>query len=394
MFDGRLQEKVRVKLEEVLSNLLSPEYKFLQSIKSDDFGKRLSLCSSKKMQQNDAVSGSYNAQVARDTLATLSIQTNFSKNELLCKFTNHTPSADTCVQSLDNLVSELRKIETVTGHNKEQSNKALKLIIPYIELSLISNTIARESDKDKRWSYLTSPKWEEIAKGSDVLSSKVKQATHLYSLGYHQASLDILKQVDVTAVLEETTTSYISHVTSTCHCRDLPTWRSEESKTDSGHISCDIEIKDYYQAKFAPCIAFLPFEKDIVPDVLRYELLRSTGMPKDSRNDRLEYWYDWAVVDSKILLYFMLYLNHQKFEQEAEKNDDIKKIVWLVKNDFTFGHKETALNLLGWIFKQEGDVENAVICYQASLSMHNSHNAATLHLKDIENAKKGQCKVL
>ena len=48
-------------------------------------------------------------------------------------------------------------------------------------------------------------------------------------------------------------------------------------------------------------------------------MLRSTGMPKDSRNDRLDYWYDWAVGDSKILLYFMLYLNHQKFEQEAEK---------------------------------------------------------------------------
>ena len=90
----------------------------------------------------------------------------------------------------------------------------------------------------------------------------------------------------------------------------------------------------------------------------------------------------------------MLYLNHKKFAQEAEKIEDIKKIVWLVKNDLTFGHKETALNLLGWIFKQEGDVENAVICYQASLSMHNSHNVATLHLKDIENTRKGQCKVL
>ena len=83
---------------------------------------------------------------------------------------------------------------------------------------------------------------------------------------------------------------------------------------------------DYCQAKFVPCFPFLPTEKKSVPDALGYEMMRSNGMPANSRNERLEYWYYWAVVDCKVPLYFMLYLNHDKIGMESEKLADKEKL--------------------------------------------------------------------
>ena len=310
---------------------------------------------------------------ARDTVTTLHLQVNFSKNELLQKVCNG-KNTDVCVKSLFDLTSGLKGMEMVAGRTQEQTATALSFILPYIEISLMSNVIANECyNPGERLNYITSGKWEEVALSSDRFSAKLKQATFLHMLGHHQASLDILLKLEI--LCEPT-------VTSICPCRGLPIQRSKTPEAEKGHN--DEDKGRFYQTAFAPCIVFLPTERMIVPEALRYEMMRSSGMLENSRNKRLEYWFDWAVVDSKIVLYFILYLNHSKLGDDSKKRSAIERLTELIKTDDTIVHKETALNLFGWAFKQERCMEKAAVCFEASLQLHETHNAAAQHIKDLK----------
>ena len=162
----------------------------------------------------------------------------------------------------------------------------------------------------------------------------------------------------------------------------MPIQRSKTPEAEEGHN--DEGKGRFYQTAFAPCIVFLPTERMIVPEALRYEMMRSSGMPENSRNKRLEYWFDWTAVDSKIVLYFILYLNHSKIGNYSKKRSAIERLTELIKTDDTIVHKETALNLRGWVFKQERCMEKAAVCFEASLQLHETHTAAAQHLKDLK----------
>ena len=70
---------------------------------------------------------------------------------------------------------------------------------------------------------------------------------------------------------------------------------------------------------------------------------------------------------------------------EANAASDVANIRWLIETDKSLGHGETALNLLGWIYKEKGCVDSAVECFRESLTIQPTHNAAFWHMKDIEN---------
>ena len=57
----------------------------------------------------------------------------------------------------------------------------------------------------------------------------------------------------------------------------------------------------------------------------------------------------------------------------------ISEMVSLIDDDIPM-HKETSLNLLGWVYKDIGNTQKAVDCFVKSLKLQPENNAAYWHL--------------
>ena len=87
----------------------------------------------------------------------------------------------------------------------------------------------------------------------------------------------------------------------------------------------------------------------------------------------------WGVVDGHFLQLFLLYLNHRDLGQNSQATVDVKKMIKLF-NSKTVCHRETCLNLLGYVHKDRGEINRAVQCFIKSLETNLLCNAAYWHL--------------
>ena len=66
-----------------------------------------------------------------------------------------------------------------------------------------------------------------------------------------------------------------------------------------------------------------------------------------------------------------------------ESDEDINMLEYIIVNDVNLGHRETGLNILGWIYKKEGNKDKARDCFQRSLQSQGVYNAAKLHMSEL-----------
>ena len=76
----------------------------------------------------------------------------------------------------------------------------------------------------------------------------------------------------------------------------------------------------------------------------------------------------------------------------AHVDADINNMEWFIyatdrDNDFRCSHRDTCLNLLGWVYKDQGRIDTAVECFRKSLEIVPVGNAAVWHLRDIDNVR-------
>lgn len=187
-------------------------------------------------------------------------------------------------------------------------------------------------------------------------------------LGYCQFSLNILQ------VLED---QIGQQILSFCNCTTV------HNPRHLGEYAPVIQecgtYEEFLRHHMIPCVVYLPAEKDLTPPALCFEMDRAASVPPN----RKESYYNWAVVDGKVLLYFLLYLNHHHLNMGANAEADLDNIWWVVETDHQLRHRETAYNILGWIYKERGDIDQAVKCFQESLAVKRTCNAAQLHLQSI-----------
>ena len=374
MFDGRISGDTLDKLNVALEELLTSNFKYLFHIESDEFGERLYENSTMHCQETDN---------SRCQAAKLSIymkiysQLTVARNDILNVCSSTTPEKVT--QTFLGVLREISANETVAEHSKEVTVRALKLLTPYIELSLMSLIVTQASKNEERevlWNYLTSDNWKVLSQSSDLLSARLKQATMMFKLGFKDESLDILEYM-----LE--LISYPSYQVSACFCRRfIPQRDTPENALEAA----DCKFGTFHCSRVAPCVVFLPGEVPLVPVALVYEMFRSVGAPQEARDPLRDVWYDWAVVDAKVLLYFLLYLHYKDLNFGLERVY-LMFMENLLKTDTLLGHKETALNLLGWAYNNEGQTDKAFQCFQSSLSLQKFHNAAYWHICMMVNSK-------
>ena len=378
MFNGRLHGKIQIKLRMVLRNILVSNFRILFELNTDDLGRRLMVSNPCGVQHSSFlpdVCSSKNILLANLAFGLTILKNNMlrlSQSSLSAPAVSGLNSENLAVSGLNWIYLRLQNTDTVTEHTREQTQKALSTLCQYIDISRMSVMAASAKTLHKnneiKFRFLTSGKWHQISLKSDQFSSKLKQASLLYMIEFPDASLDVLLNLELN----------LRHQFSYCVCSiDRNTLRKF---TDGNFLSLEGNTpEELLENCFIPCVIYLPAEQDLTPTAICYEMIRSLGFPEDSRED----WYDWAIVDGKILLYFLLYLNHRQFDMEDHAAADMENIKWLIEIDEFLGHKETALNLLGWIYKERGRVDSAVECFRKSLAIQPIHNAAFSHLRDI-----------
>ena len=268
-------------------------------------------------------------------------------------------------------ISELAGTRRITIHTEEETQRALSLILPFLYLSLLSCEIVQRIDKpteavqyilkDNAWS-LADPIYS---------SAKLKKASALSMLGYHQLSLDVLSSFTIT---ENICSCF-------CNCPKIlyiPAIRILVQATQDRHDITTIELlRDFVQ----PCVHFFPHEQQITPVAINYEMIRSYLTPFKLLQEQFNYpwWYRWGVVDGHFLQLFLLYLNHRALGQNSQATVDVKKMIRLL-NSKTVCHRETCLNLLGYVHTERGELNSAIQCFVKSLQANTLCNAAFWHL--------------
>ena len=273
-------------------------------------------------------------------------------------------STNDLVDNLSSQLSILTQTERVDIHSPvDITQRTIALLVPYIEIYLMSNIVAlsvkRGDTRETTWGYLTSDKWHEISHSSDPFTSRLKQASLMTALGYHRHSFNVLSSIENKESLNG------------CGCYfesgKIPYSKQEAILLESKSVD------EILHQICTPCVLFLPTEKEVVPSALCYEMSIPEA-PADT-----DYWHDhWAIVDGKFLLHFLLYLNRKNLGLSFEA--DIQEMEEYIKNDRRALHRDTDLNLLGWVYKEEGKLNRAYECFMKSLHFRPQQKAAIWHI--------------
>ena len=381
MFDRRIHGTVRLRLQGVLQQLVSADCKFLSDIQCDGIGEGFIRYFLPCVTTGDDDHSDYNSTILKLTLVCEVCGAAFTSAFLQLTYICGSDIARKLNQTLKS-ISVLRTTTTITRHTIEETQKAKSLILPVLELSLMSNSVAYAVDQNKPardiWRLLTSIRWKEMCLSSNSFSSRLKQASMLYMMGYYQTSLDVLS----------TLTGLVRYTVCKCYIdKDILVLPDGATLLETTPGISDVTPEYLLKNVIIPCVYFLPTEKSVTPAALCYEMERMRGPRPESDDDlcrRDEDCGDWAFVDGNFLLHFLLYLNHTKLNMTEHATADIDNMVDLIEmtDESGLSHRETCLNILGWVFKKEGNTDRAETCFTESLKIKPYCNAASIHVLD------------
>ena len=362
MFRWRISRHLLKRLSDELFRLISLDFvSLLRSIKIDDFNHRLETAITDNSQYHHTL---------YDLIPTINFNLScgilfaimWERYDLVLECYSH--NTNDLVNNLSRQLSILIHTDRIDIHSPvHHTRRTIALLAPYIEIYIMSNTVAlsvkRRDTNEMTLGYLTSVRWQEISHCSDPFTSRLKQASLMTALGYHCASLDVLSTIENKKSL------------GVCGCRKINKMVKHLTPTfeQVRRLSADELLHRF----LTPCVLFLPTEKEVVPSALCYEM-SITEAPAD-----IDSWHDhWAIVDGKFLLHFLLYLNRKNLGLGFEA--DIQEMEEYIKNDRLAIHKYTHLNLLGWVYKEEGKLNKAYECFRKSLHFRPQQKAAIWHI--------------
>lgn len=313
MLDGRVDSHLRSRLCEVLRKLMEGSFLFLPSLKKSAFNIAAVL---DKTLDYTFLSG----------LSTSLLRNKVDKSKFLT------------FKVLNDLQFTMKEAETVGDHTLEETKRAVSFVMPYIDLGLVSTfvvyvcyihlfvkyTSTVPVNTLLVYDILRSKIWDKAKTKSDQFTSKLKQSSFLYVLGYLSDSLKIL--LDLDNIINEQLVSF-------CAC--------PENKL------AYIKAKELFNMCVIPCVHYPQIERALTPQPLIYAFER---LPPSTL----------SMVDGKILLYVLLYLNHKALGMKDKANADIVYIKWFIENDKLLGHRDVACNILWWIYTDQGQEDNAI----------------------------------
>ena len=362
---------MQVRICKILELLLSADFKFLLSIETDMLGMRY-----EEALNSGTITPGYeqtaSVLLTKSSYAVYKCLMSLRRNFLATLWNTGSP---VCARELLELKDMILSTNGVSEHSVTETRDALSLVVPYVDMNLLSVQIVEAkrvyANNEVIFSLLTSERWHTLSLEADPISAKLKQASAMCMLVYCELSLKVLQDLQ----------DRLEQQISVCGCYGSENHNQAYfEKTPSLNSECS--YKESLRRHFMPCVVYLPAERDLNPPALCYEMDRSTGSPTEDR----EHCYDWAVVDGKVLFYFLIYLNHHHLGMEEHAQADIRNIQRLFMTVGPLRHPETLLNILAWIFKERGHAAIARVFCLMPLIYKPTHNATSLHLQDINSA--------
>ena len=379
MFDGRLSIQVKRTVYQILKDILTSGCQHLTIIASDDLGANLIRACMPKLQLTGGFqisnSNDVNQRLKFSSCRGYVLSIFHMRNSML--FRNHDSNPEIFIANLKNTITRFKNVKTLCDNTREATQRALGLILPHLEISLVSNQIAlkikeKESD-DVLCAHLTSNVWDEIGKQSDSVSAKLKQATFMYVGGHYSASLKILESLEKNIFM------------SVCSCDRYDVYPEIDALATVTPADQVISLEYHFKKLLTPCVVFLPPEGKVLPPPLLYEMFRAAGMSLSRDVTFGKEWYTWVVVDAQVLLNFLLYLNHKKMDMKSDIETDMNNMLRVIREkNGRISHLDTALNLFGWMHHREHEYEKAWECFQQSLFFQPEYNAARWHFEQFQ----------
>ena len=362
MFRWRISRHLLKKLSDELFRLISLDFvSLLRSIKTDAFNHRLETVITGNCQYHRIL---YDITPRLKCLLSYRIAFTIMRNRYRLVLKCYSHNTNDLVDNLSSKLSILKHTDRLDIHSPvDITQRTISLLAPYIEIYLMSNTVAlsmmRGDTRETTWGYLTSVKWHDFSCSSDPFTSRLKQASLMSALGCHRHSLYVLSTIENKESLNG------------CNCflkSSILQYSEQEIR-----LFVTLSVDEILHRFWTPCVLFLPTEKEVVPSALCYEMSISEA-PAD-----IDSWHDhWAVVDGKFLLHFLLYLNRKNLGLSFEA--DIQVMEAYIKNERRASHEYTDLNLLGWVYKEEGKLDKAYECFKKSLHFRPQQKAAIWHI--------------
>ncbi|KAH3775993.1 hypothetical protein DPMN_177404 [Dreissena polymorpha] len=212
---------------------------------------------------------------------------------------------------------------------------------------------------------------------SDVASSRLKFASMLYCDGYLEAAVRVLEDVEM---------KYHSKVKAVCGSRGLQ--GDSDLKVFADMLSGTTE-NEFSEVPFASCVRFLRQEAHCTPFILLFEMNRNITQAEVVRRKFFEKrWMDSAEVDSRPFLYYLQYLTYGGIRDRDNQIHAMRALTSYIFDiigncRIKLYHPETALNLLGHCYEMEEDYERSLFCYEGSLKIFDTNNAANWHVRRI-----------
>jgi hypothetical protein len=250
------------------------------------------------------------------------------------------------------------------GQNKLACSALAKFLSMHLGSALASMNIHSQVGLCRESTVLMS-----LCLNVDKISGKVKLASVFYCTGEIERVELILKNIE-----ESCDHNVVEPI---CHCYDF-----EHKKSKKAFDILCYEADDEYtllHSITASCVRFLRCEINCCPHELQYEMFRSSqqDLPYRSEDDE---WMDMAVVDSLPYLYFLQYKTYSHLRRHRDQQVAISNLAKCIIEEPNFGHKDTALNLLGQCMVQENKIDAALKCYLLSLKIRGRNNAAKVHI--------------
>ncbi|XP_060578754.1 uncharacterized protein LOC132735781 [Ruditapes philippinarum] len=357
---GQFTSEKKLELSKTITELIQSDGNGLLRINIDDLGQRL------QVKLNMVLHGDYNFPTLLEihqhimTGGYINIAAGTSHcHKLVLNYFNN--------KSIMTMKQSVSKLMIFRNNGKRLQQAAFKLLAPFI-FTTYGSVLASSSIGENNQVSPEACVWLSAGLNSDISSSRLKLASVFYSTGdMERAEL----------ILRHTEQQYYSYpVLPFCNCcrAARPAVSAEFMRV------CSEQSENCIKHITAFCVRFIQKEINCVPRELQYEMFRSTQDDMIHRH-QLDYWMDWAVVDSLPFLYFLQYKIYRHQQRHQDQQQALSKFIRTIEIDENLStHRETALNILGQCMEQENKPQQALKCYLLSFQLRARNNAAKFHI--------------
>ncbi|XP_053403337.1 uncharacterized protein LOC128558384 [Mercenaria mercenaria] len=360
LLDGRLNLETRQNIVFIIGNIIDNIRTKILGINIDDIGDRLNAAyfmSPKDVRQ----------RVYRELQSELYCNTHVSFLQIVKDSDNHTH-----IMNCDDMKDRIRKVLKFRQNGSCSERAAAEMLTPLLCTTL--GTMLASADISRgRCISAKSLQWLSFGIDSDVASGRLKLASVLFCSGCVGKASMILNDVEE---------RYDTRVTvPICFCMGTFTRRTTSSSAMfSENCFLYYDNKTTLNINVAFGVVFTRKEIHCVPKGLKHEMFRCTKEERRTRNNALDYWTDWAVVDSLPYLYYLQYMTYRRLDNRAGQQRALGRLIHTIDTEPSLFHRETALNLLGQCMEIEDRIMDALTCYRRSLSWRTTHNVARWHI--------------